>query len=165
MFMTGSTYDNVVECDLTIPWDIRTANANFNNIIMENGDILVAQDGFNIVLEDSKFFAFGSQDATMNSITFSQNGARMFVTGTTNDKLFSYNLSTPWDVRTANYVSQLDLTPGTSPTGIFLNTDETKMFIIDSFLDRIRMFQIQPRLLNEDQTSLLSELSEYLVQQ
>jgi sugar lactone lactonase YvrE len=165
MFVVGSTFDNVVECRLSTPWDIKTAEAYYNNILLENSDVLVMQNGFNLMDENSRFFAFGTEDATVNSVTFSNDGTRMFITGTTNDKVFSYKMNTAWDITTLSYTSQFDTTPGSSPTGIALSTDETRLFIIDSFLDRVTMHQLQARLLNEDRTSMLSENSEYIIQQ
>jgi len=166
MYLTGSIYDNVVECSMTTPWDTRTATSGYINILHENDDVLISENGSDYIMnEESKFFAFNGTDDTVNSISISSDGGRMFVTGTTTDKIYGYTLSTAWDIETATLVGEFDNTPGTSPTGIALSTDETKLFVLDSFLDRITMLQLQPRVLNEDRTYLKTEASDYIIQQ
>src|SRR3990167_8046022 len=38
-----------------------------------------------------------------NALAFRDTGAKMYVLGTTSDRVFQYTLATPWDVSTATY--------------------------------------------------------------
>lgn len=50
----------------------------------------------------------GGEDAAPYQIWFSPDGTRFFFVGTGSDKVYSYSLSTPWNVSTASLVTSLD---------------------------------------------------------
>ena len=73
-------------------------------------------------------FSVSGQDATPKGITFNNDGTKMYVTGTTNDKIFEYTLTSAFDVSTATYRGFFNFN-GNSYSVKF-NKDGTKMFTI-----------------------------------
>jgi len=69
------------------------------------------------------------QDSAVQAITFNPDGSKMFMVGSTNDKVYEYALSTPFDVSIASFTQSFDLsTQNTGPSGISFNDDGSKMF-------------------------------------
>jgi len=52
---------------------------------------------------DSKSFSTNAQDTSNQSISFKDDGTRMFMLGDTSNNVYLYTLWTPWDVSTASY--------------------------------------------------------------
>ena len=73
-------------------------------------------------------FSVSGQDATPKGITFNNDGTKMYVTGTTNDKIFEYTLTSAFDVSTATFRGLFNFN-GNSYSVKF-NKDGTKMFTI-----------------------------------
>jgi len=77
-------------------------------------------------------FSVSSQDNNPTGLAFSADGTKMYVTGRTNDKVFQYALSTAFDVSTASYTQEFDVSSqAIQPAGLAFNTDGTKMFVTD----------------------------------
>jgi hypothetical protein len=71
-----------------------------------------------------------SQDALVAGLAVRPDGTRMFVTGRNTNKVYEYNLSTPWNPSTASYAS-ISLTFGAdeNPLGIFFKPDGTALYV------------------------------------
>ncbi len=107
MYMVGSTGNRVREYDLSTNWDLSSASYN------------------------SVSFSILSQVAAVEDLAFSSTGDKMYVVGRTNDAVYEYDLSTNWDVSTAQYnsvsfsVASQDLTPN----GLAFSSTGKKMYI------------------------------------
>ena len=115
MYFTGIQNDKVYEYDLSVAFDIST---------------LVFNVGFSIV----------SQDTGSNGVFFKPDGTQMFIVGSSNDKVYEYNLSTPWNVSTAVSNQDFDLSgQALGATGLFFKSDGLKMYISNtvSFVGKI----------------------------
>jgi len=53
-----------------------------------------------------------TQDAIPREATFDPSGTRMYVSGDTNNRIYQYGLTRPWDLGTASYASKSMLTSG-----------------------------------------------------
>ena len=73
-------------------------------------------------------FSVSGQDTAPKGITFNNDGTKMYVTGTTNDKIFQYTLTSAFDVSTATFSGLFNFN-GNSYSLKF-NKDGTKMFTI-----------------------------------
>jgi hypothetical protein len=80
---------------------------------------------------DSVSFSVTSQDTNPVGLSFSTDGTKMFVLGSTNDSVFQYTLTTGFDPSTASYdsVSFSVSSQEANPLCIAFSTDGTKMFI------------------------------------
>jgi sugar lactone lactonase YvrE len=110
MYVVGSTSDTVYQYTLSTAWVVSSASY------------------------DSISLSVGSQDSVPQSLFFKGDGTKLYVVGQTNDTVYQYTLSTAYDLSTASYdsvsfsVSSQDL----EPTGLFFNTDGTKMYVVGS---------------------------------
>jgi len=79
----------------TTPWDFNTANVSNN---------MVGQGKFSVPI---------SLDSTPYGLRVQDNGSNLYVTGTANNILIHYRLTTPYDVNTAVFVQTVSCLPQT----------------------------------------------------
>ena len=113
MFVVSSQYDVVYEYALSTPFNV--TSPTFTDSI-----------------------SVGSQDTLLTGVTFSNNGAKMFVVGTGNDAVYEYSLSTPFNVTSSTFTDSISIgSQDTSPTGITFSTNGAKMFIVGDGTDKV----------------------------
>lgn len=86
-------------------------------------------------------FSVGGQETGPTGMAFSQDGLKMFVIGSTDDRVVEYTLTTAFDVSTATHagtseelvVSGQEL----NPQGLAFNNDGTKLFIVGNIDDAV----------------------------
>jgi hypothetical protein len=106
MFVVGAGKDNVYSYDLSTAYDLSSASY-------------------------TQSFDVSGEDGYPQSVTFGENGTKMFVLGNTYDDVYSYDLSTAYDISTASYNQKADVSgQDTAPTGVTFNADGTKMFVV-----------------------------------
>ena len=88
-------------------------------------------------------FSVSLQDATPADITFSNDGAKMFMIGRSGDAVYEYALSTPFDVSTATFVDSFSvLLQESGSTGIAFSSDGAKMFVVGSGGDAVHEYEL-----------------------
>jgi len=80
---------------------------------------------------DSKTKSVSSQDSGMTGIQISADGLKMLTVGYTNDNIYSYTMSTAWDLSTASYDSQTFDVSGfdDSPVTLTISADGNHIFV------------------------------------
>ena len=118
MFIAGFANDTVFEYDLSTAFDISTASYSGNS------------------------FSTASQEDQLRGLAFNPDGNKMYVSGSANDTVFEYDLSTNYDVSSASYnnVSFSVSSQTTSPSGLFFKSDGSKMYIVDIPSDTIYQY-------------------------
>jgi len=95
---------------------------------------------------DNRKTPFASQDQTPWRVRFKPDGLTMFMLGRQNDKIYTYTLSSAWDLNsTITYQSGKDLYIGGTESGpydIVFNTDGDKLFIIGDQNDTIYRYSL-----------------------
>ena len=93
---------------------------------------------------DSVSFSVAGQDSVPLGLAISEDGSKFYVTGNTNDSVFQYNLSSPWDITTASYSgnSLSVAAQDGSPFSIIFKTDGLKMYLVGSFTDTIYQYSL-----------------------
>jgi len=73
-----------------------------------------------------------SQTTVPTGIAFNNDGTKLYITGFgTYDRVYEYNLSTPYDISTAVYNDYLDVgSQDAFPSGLAFNNDGTKLYVI-----------------------------------
>ena len=129
LFFTGYSYDTVWSCTLSTPYDLATATIDVRKAYVGTQD--TAPTGVFFGDSGTKMYVMGSTTDTIYQYTlstawntntavyasksltvttidanpvglfFRDNGTRLYVTGIVNDIVFSYTLSTAWDIATA----------------------------------------------------------------
>ena len=87
-----------------------------------------------------------TEDGTMAGMTFGASGTKLFMVGSTGDRVYRYSLTTAYDPTTLSYdggAYDLDVSTQTLlPVGIEISTDGTKIFISDSVADRVYSYTL-----------------------
>jgi DNA-binding beta-propeller fold protein YncE len=122
MYVIGSFGDDVNEYDLSTAWDITTAS------YLQN-------------------FSIAAQEASPQSIFFKPDGSKMYVIGDTGDAVFSYTLSTAWDVSTASFDFPTEgyfsvAAQEINPQSIFFKPDGLKMYVLGSTGDDVNEYDL-----------------------
>jgi len=118
MFVVGNGNDSVYRYDLSTAWDITSASYVATKSV-------------------------SAQDTTPLDVAFSPDGTKMFVVGRATGSVYRYDLSTAWDITSASYVATKDVsTQDTTPVGVELSPDGTKMFVVGNTNDTIYRYDL-----------------------
>lgn len=114
LYVVGAGNDRVAEYTLTTPYDVSTGIY-------------------------STFFSVAGQETTATGLTFSSDGSIMYVSGTNNDRIHQYSLSTPYLVSSASYAgnSFSIANEEPNPRDIVLNSDGTRLYLLGTDIDGI----------------------------
>lgn len=128
---TGSVFDLTPTADTKIGLSNPAASGSLSSAtLVLKGAAYPSYDIANASY-DSKSFSVTSQDTVPTGVFFNTDGTKMYVTGSTNDTVYQYTLSTAWDVSTASYDSKSFSVASqeASPNGLFITSEGTKMFV------------------------------------
>lgn len=120
MYIVGTSRDTIWQYSLSKAWDITTASYA------------------------SKSKLVNSQDTAPQSIEFGDNGTKMYMLGSTNDRIFQYTLTTPWDISTATYASKFFTVASqeNSPLGMVFSNDGKKVLVVGSTTDDVFQYTL-----------------------
>ena len=120
MYMVGVSSDSVHQYSLSTPFDLSTASY------------------------DSVSFSVTGQDTSPFDIVFNNDGSKMYIVGNTNDSVFQYTLSTPFDLSTASYdsVSFSVAAQDGAPHGLAFSNDGSKMYMVGSANDSVYQYTL-----------------------
>ena len=87
------------------------------------------------------YFLVSNQDSTPGGVSFSSDGAFMYIIGSGNDLVYQYVLSTAWTISTATYYQSTPFNiPDTSPTDLFFSDDGTRLYAVGSGTDAVYQY-------------------------
>ena len=120
MYIVGSTADTVFQYSLSTAWDVSTASY------------------------DSVSLSVASEDTSPAGLYFSGDGTQLYIVGGTNNSVYQYTLSTAWDLSTGSYASKsLSVaSQDTNPSGVVINTDGTKLFVVGFSSDNVYQYNM-----------------------
>jgi len=119
MYEVGRGFDNIYMWDASTPFDLSTVSYNGGF----NGDV-------------------DTIDGSPTGIAFSTDGTKMYESGNNENKLSQWNLSEPWNVRTATYSGYSIIGQDSRPKDIAWNKDGTKMYEVGGFSDKIYEYNV-----------------------
>lgn len=171
MYIVGTSGDRVFEYNLAEPWSVNTATfvanttMNFNTVLGETSpsDLAFSSNGtymYVVGYTTDKVYQFtlaspwqvntatvtsnlniNAQSTVSSGLAFKPDGSRMFVLDYSADKIFQYDLSTPWDITSAVYNSNsfgsATLLGDGSAQGLTFTSDGKKVFTVGSTNERI----------------------------
>jgi sugar lactone lactonase YvrE len=122
MYTTGQTNDRVYEYTLGTPWNVATAS--------------------NVAA-----VSLSAQETAPTGLFFKPDGTKMYVIGTTNDRVYEYTLSTPWQVNTASNVGASVATSSggsseSAPGALFFRPNGSSYYIIGTGADRVKRYDM-----------------------
>ena len=126
MYIMGRSGDDVNEYALSTAWDVTTASLT---------DTL---DG----LETSP-----TSESNSYGIYISPDGIYFYLVGHSQDQIIQYTMSTAWDISTASYTREQDLTISgggdyTDPTGLNFKSDGTMFWVTSHSKDTIQQYTL-----------------------
>ena len=164
MYLLGNTNDAVFSYTLSTPWDISTGTSDYtprsfsvntqaaepyNTYIGDNGTKMYvlnqATDAvfqytlstpYNVTTASyaSKTLSVTALETDPRGMYFNSDGTKMYIIGVINNIVFSYTLSTPWDIATAvaDYVPKYFsvATQTTTVSDGFIGDNGTKMYVL-----------------------------------
>ncbi|MEQ9403305.1 MAG: tandem-95 repeat protein [Cyclobacteriaceae bacterium] len=162
MFYVGYENDMIFEYHLTNAFDVSsgvTYSGNSYDISGETGspsDLLFNPDGTIMFIMDGSgdeveqyslsvgydlsssvtslgAFKVNTEDIQPAAITFSPNGRKMYMIGSSNDEIHQYTLSTPFDITAEVSYDEVEaVVPGRNWTDIEISQDGTQIFVSNS---------------------------------
>lgn len=118
MFISGSGTDRVHEYALSTDFDISTASF-------------------------TQYFSVSAQDTSPTGVSFNADGTKMFVVGSTNDRVYEYNLGTGFDISTAGFSQHFSVSAQEpNPHDVRFNSSGTKMFVVGTTNDRVNEYNL-----------------------
>jgi len=118
MWMIGNTNDRVNYYTLSSAWNISSATY-------------------------VTFTSISAQETDAQGLSFSSDGTKMYIVGTTNDTVYQYTLSTPWDITTKTLSTSFSiLAQDTTSGGLEFSADGTKMYVVGSSTDAIYQYNL-----------------------
>jgi hypothetical protein len=115
MYIVGIANDTVYQYTLSTAWDVSTATFA------------------------SKSKDVSSEDTSPTSVKLTSDGLLMYVSGTTNDKIYKYTLATAYDVSTATYdsIAINIVADDNEPQSIFIRPNDAAVFVAGNQNDTI----------------------------
>lgn len=170
MYVLGATNDTVFQYTLGTPWSVATASydsISFSVAVQETTPtgIFFKPNGLTMYVvgnaNDAVYqytlstawnvstatflqsFSISGQEVTSTGMAFTGDGSRMFITGSTGDDVNVYNLTTPWDISTSAFVNVFSVAgQDTSPGGLYIKPNGTKMYIVGSTNDTVFQYTV-----------------------
>lgn len=82
------------------------------------------------------------QQAAPRALFFRDNGLRMYVAGSSDDRVHEYTLSTAWNISTASYSRLKVLTEVATPAGLWFRPNGQSMYVVDGTNDDITEYSL-----------------------
>jgi sugar lactone lactonase YvrE len=164
LYFTGTGSDTIFSCVLSTPYDLATAIIDIGKVYIgtqatSNYSLFFGDSGTKMYLNNyststvfqytlstawnvntatyaSKSLVVSAVDTGPYGLFFRDNGTRLFITGDTNDIVFSYTLSTAWDITTGtadyslkSFSVATQVAAGTFEN-VFIGDNGTKMYAL-----------------------------------
>ena len=122
VYITGADTDRIYEYNLSTAWNIATAS---------------------FIYPSTNYFSVAAQDTDPQGLFFKPDGTKIYIIGDISNRVYEYNLSTPWDISTASYLQFFSVAAqDTLPQGLFFKPDGTKFYITGAVNDRIYEYNL-----------------------
>ena len=170
LYTISTGFDLVMKYDLLTPYDISTLEFGgqsfsvrdnvsngldviFNNAgtimyILDSTDIIHTYDlSVPFVVGTASYrgdtFSVGGQDSGSCNINFNDTGSKMFMSGSTNDSIYAYTLSIPFDITTAATTSEsFVISEATAPCSVDFSAAGDEMFVFDTGGDNVIVYTL-----------------------
>lgn len=116
MYVAGNGSDKILQFTLQTPWEPNTKKASYSTFVLNN------------------------YDTSPTGFCFSSDGLSLYVVGDSTDRIYQFVLTKAYRISTAVYVNSLTISSlDTVPQDIFITPDSTKMFVVGSSADTVKI--------------------------
>jgi sugar lactone lactonase YvrE len=92
---------------------------------------------------DSVSFSVAGQEANPSGMTFSEEGDKLYITGTAGDDINQYDLSTAWDISTSSFTQAfLVQSQDNLPQDVFFGDGGSSMFVLGTQNDSVYKYAL-----------------------
>lgn len=111
---------SIFEYTLSIPWDVSTASYS------------------------SVSYSVADLEYLPNTICFSDDGSRLYISGTSNDSVYEYSLSTPWSLSSVTFTNRRKYIGGDEKTvqEIFIGNNGNTLYVTGTYTASIYQYQL-----------------------
>lgn len=173
MYIVGSSNDRIYQYSLSTAWDISTLVYDIKNFSVaiqsyDSNGIYFKSDGTKMYIlsrgyksiyqyslssawdvstatYDSISFFVSDQESAPRALFFSDNGLKMYITGSNGDKVNQYNLSVAWDLSSATTIDStffsIAAQEGMS-TGLFFQSNGARMYVAGTTTDSVYQYTL-----------------------
>lgn len=171
MYIVGFNNDTVYEYDLTTAFDITTASYSNNSFavtgqlsnawsvrLSSDGTTMYAVGGYNQGMYQytlstawnvstasyaSKSLNVQSQETDITEVVFNSDGTKLFGIGLVNDRIYNWNLSTPWDISTGSFSTYYSVQSEDNQTwGFAMSSNDTIAYVLGQQNDKFYQYSI-----------------------
>jgi len=143
---TGSVFEITPTSDIEINLSNPATSGTVSQATLLLDGAVVNTDGYDlsVLSYDNKTKVVFDSVSNPHAVRLSSDGTKMYVlqqqSAGTDDRVEEYDLSTAWDISTANYSQELDVSSFTSkPDDMFFKPDGSAIFLLDSGDDKVTM--------------------------
>jgi len=98
------------------------------------------------------------QQEAVRGINIRENGKKMFLMDTNRQEVLEYNISSPYDLRTASYSGAFSVaSESSSPEGLFVKPDSRIFYVTANFDDQVHQYKISEIDTQESSVDVASE--------
>jgi len=142
---TGSVFSHTPTANTTFAFTNPAASGTSSSATLKLTGANVTA-GYNLanVSYDSVSFSGATQSSGMNTFSLGYEGSRLYMVDSTNDTIYQYNLTTPYDISTASYSTKSFsvATQEGSPSGIYFKPDGQTVFVGGYSSDTIYQYSL-----------------------
>lgn len=170
LYVVGNTNDTIYQYSLTTPWSVATASYDSVSVSIAAQEATAAgiffkPDGLTMYITGNtgdavyqytlstawnvstatftQSFSVAGQETAPQDLSFTGDGTRMFVLGSTGDDVTVYRLTTPWDISTSSHLGQFSISgQDATATGLYVKPDGTKFYMVGSTSDTVYQYTI-----------------------
>jgi sugar lactone lactonase YvrE len=118
MYVIGAVSDTVHEYDVSPAWDVTTA------VFLQSFDV-------------------SAQETNPSGLAFKPDGLKMYIIGSTSDRVHEYDVSPAWDISTAVLLQSFSVAAQeASPSGLAFRPDGLKMYITGVTVDSVHEYDL-----------------------
>ena len=89
------------------------------------------------------FFLVSAQEVSPSGVFFKPDGTKMYVIGSSIDRVNEYDLSSAWDVSSATFLQFFSVAAQElTPTGLFFKPDGTKMYVVGAIVNAVWSYDL-----------------------
>lgn len=173
MFVLDQATDAIVQYSLSNPFDL-SSGVTSDDVSFSVKNLETQPTDFHFNISGQRLYVVGDNERVINqfklpkafdlaaqplfqgsldvsaeefqpsAIYLSPDGKRLFVLGPNRDRIYQYDLATPYDITTAEYnFDNLSVsTADTSPSGVSFRPDGYRLFVVGTNFDRMRWYDL-----------------------
>jgi hypothetical protein len=145
--ISATTYENLPS---SVPYTGATQDVDLGeNNLKTNGLQFTDSDSFIRPSNDVRnwyltgdVFSVTTIESSPTGIFFKPDGTRFYIIGTGADRVYAYDMSIAWDIKTAIIAEDFSVSVESAPSDLFFKDDGTVLYVLGTTTDLVRQFSL-----------------------